>query len=587
MQNTHRDFGPTKDGAQERYLSYYGIRRSIKDGATLEVHYIRDRVPFVVDEEQLNVGYEEMCVEMELEDDEAKDFVQRKRARWKEIATLPERVDIVLDKMLDHFLAHPDPNGFKAQLIAVDRAACVLYKGALDEKLRARGLPPEWSDVIISSAQNSGPDIERFEYSKQKQDELIDYFKLLPSEWEQWNTERYGDERGSWRPPLKILIVCDRLLTGFDAPIEQVIYLDKPLRDHNLLQAIARTNRPLPVLKKLTGVIVDYFGVFSDLGRALNFDESIREESLIDWDVLREMVPGEVARCMELFAGITIEDTRECLLAALRRLRDPDAAKNFEQNFKSLERLWEAVAPDPCLYPHRFQYNWLCGIYVAHRRRQRGSQATYGELSAKTRELIEENTTFVRLAEALPVFKIDKDYITTIDELPSPADKAAALEAALTAELAEGEQGFTYRQLGERLQALRERKEARDQADEDRLRALKEIADEAVTTKEEPGRLGLTNPGEYGLYAVLRAHSSSVDEPYVADCARAMVAHLVANQLLSAGWSNSKGGRMRVEQSLLAESWNSRYVGLGFDPEDGSPAYLVPAVEELATSDRI
>jgi type I restriction enzyme, R subunit len=64
---------------------------------------------------------------------------------------------------------------------------------------------------------------------------------------------------------------------------------------------------------------------------------------------------------------------------------------------------------------------------VAHRRRQRGSRATYGELSAKTRELIEDNTTFVRLAEALPVFKIDKDYITKIDELPSPADKAAAL----------------------------------------------------------------------------------------------------------------------------------------------------------------
>src|ERR1019366_5288092 len=98
---------------------------------------------------------------MELEDEEVKDFVQRKRARWKEIATLPERVDIVLDKMLEHFLAHPDPNGFKAQLVAVDRTACVLYKEALDEKLRARGLPPEWSDVIISSAQNSGADIER------------------------------------------------------------------------------------------------------------------------------------------------------------------------------------------------------------------------------------------------------------------------------------------------------------------------------------------------------------------------------------------------------------------------------------------
>ena len=77
------------------------------------------------------------------------------------------------------------------------------------------------------------------------------------------------------------------------------MYLDKPLRDHNLLQAIARTNRPLPTMKKRTGVVVDYFGVFDNLEKALNFDENIREESLIDWDALKATVPGEVARCME------------------------------------------------------------------------------------------------------------------------------------------------------------------------------------------------------------------------------------------------------------------------------------------------
>ena len=135
----------------------------------------------------------------------------------------------------------------------MDRKACAVYKEALDRRLRKQGLPPELADVIISSAQNSEPEIERLEYSKSKQDDLIDYFKLTPSEWEDWNRERYGDDQGRWRPPLKILIVCDRLLTGFDAPVEQVMYLDKPLRDHNLLQAIARTNRPLPSMEKADG----------------------------------------------------------------------------------------------------------------------------------------------------------------------------------------------------------------------------------------------------------------------------------------------------------------------------------------------
>ena len=173
MQNTHRDFGPIKDGEQERYISYYGIRRAIKDGATLEVHYIRDKVPFNVDEKALNIGFEKMCEEMKLEDEEAKDLIQRQKSRWKELARDPRRIDIVLDKMLKHFIEHPDPNGFKAQLVAVDRKACALYKNALDAKIkewaqkpeyRERGLHPDWSEVIISAAQNSEPDIARFEY---------------------------------------------------------------------------------------------------------------------------------------------------------------------------------------------------------------------------------------------------------------------------------------------------------------------------------------------------------------------------------------------------------------------------------------
>ncbi|MBI4191593.1 MAG: type I restriction endonuclease subunit R, partial [Betaproteobacteria bacterium] len=570
MTNTHRDFGPIMDGEQERYLSYYGIKRSIKDGATLEVHYIRDKVAFIVDEKPLSVGFEQMCEEMELEDEEAKDLVQRQRAQWKELARHPDRVEIVLEKMLKHFLEYPDPSGFKAQLVGVDRLACARFKDALDTKLKARGLPPEWSDVIISESQNDDADLERFHYGKQKQDDLIDYFKLTPKEWEIWNQDLYGEDRSKWRPPLKILIVCDRLLTGFDAPVEQVMYLDKPLRDHNLLQAIARTNRPLPTMNKRTGVVVDYFGVFAKLDKALNFDENIREEALIDWEALKATVDGEVARCMETFKGVIIADTRECLLAAMLRLKDPDSAKIFEHNFTSLERLWEALSPDPCLYDHRYVYSWLCSIYIAHRRRQRSSSRkdTFGELSAKTQKLIEENTTFMDIAESLPIFKIDKDYVAKLDGLPTPADKAAALEAMLTAELSEGDPSFTYRQLGERLQQIKARKDASDKAAAERLRALGNIADYTVKTKEEPTRLNLTKPGEHGLFLVLREYTTSQDEAYLAECAREMVAHLNSNKLLASGWSNSKGGRMRVEQSLLAESWNPQYAALGFDPNN-------------------
>ena len=81
----------------------------------------------------------------------------------------------------------------------MDRTACAKYKNALDAKLKERGLPPEWSDVIISEGQNDEPLLEKFHYGKQKQDDLIYYFKLTPSEWEKWNKERFGDDRSQWR----------------------------------------------------------------------------------------------------------------------------------------------------------------------------------------------------------------------------------------------------------------------------------------------------------------------------------------------------------------------------------------------------
>ena len=195
------------------------------------------------------------------------------------------------------------------------------------------------------------------------------------------------------------------------------------------------------------------------------------------------------------------------------------------------------------------------------------------------------NTMFVDIAESLPVFSIDKDYVTRLDELPTPADKAAALEAVLTGELSEDDPSFVYRELGERLQQIKERRDATDEAAAQRLRELQEIAAGLAATKQEPERFNLTQPGEYGLFTILRAHARGAAEEYVADCARSMVTHLRTNGLLSSGWSNSIGGRMRVEQSLLAESWNLRYEQLGFDRDAEDPPFLKLAVSELAKAD--
>jgi type I restriction enzyme R subunit len=583
MVNTHRDFGPVKDGQQERYLSYYGIRRSITDGATLEVYYELRTVPIKTDEEPLSVAFEQMCEEMEVEEDEEKTDLQRKETRWKALARDQRRVDKIVANMVDHFLAHPDPNGFKAQLVAVDRHACRVYKEALDAEFKKRGLPPEWSDVAISQGQNDPPELERFHYTKDKTDDIIERFKMTRGQWEDWNRRKFGDDRSKWVPPMKVLIVCDRLLTGFDAPIEQVMYLDRPLRDHNLLQAMARTNRPFPEMGKRHGLIIDYFGVFESMQKALNFDEDIREEAVIDWARLKALVPDELERCMAFFQGIKVEDTRACLMASLRRLTDPQAAQEFETQFKRTEVLWEAVSPDECLYPHRFHYAWLCSIYVAHNRRKCRSTVTREELAAKTRELIQQHTTFMEIAEGVPAYKIGADYLTKITDIKSPADRAAELEAALTKELAEGQGGFLYKQLGDRLREVVERKAADDNAAVRMVLELEALVAQVNASNSEPARLGLTQPGEYPLFTVIRSMAQTGAEAIWVQAARTLMAELRRGQCLPTGWATTAGGRQEVSLALQGASWMPGVEELGLCPVGVTePPFLAAAVEELA-----
>jgi type I restriction enzyme, R subunit len=175
---------------------------------------------------------------------------------------------------------------------------------------------------------------------------------------------------------------------------------------------MARTNRPLPQMNKINGLIIDYFGVFADLQKALNFDEKVREEAVIDWDRLKEQVPVEIGKCLAPFFGIPMDDSRDCLLACLRRLNDQKTAQDFETQFKRTQALWEALSPDECLYEYRKQYAWLCAMYIAHRRRNRRAQASHEELAAKTRELIQTHTEFLAMAAEVPVYQIDEKYVT-------------------------------------------------------------------------------------------------------------------------------------------------------------------------------
>ncbi len=208
------------------------------------MHYVIDKVPLVT--------YIQSSSSKEANEKQRKSRVF-KNAHWQELACAQDRVDIIVDKILRHFLQYTDHINCKAQILAVNRKECVLIKEAMDRGLEAKGMPCEWSDVIIHESQHDDK-LKQSPYRREKQEDLIEYFAFTQDQWEDWNKERYGSDHLKWRPALKILILCDHLISSFDASIKQLVYIDNPLLDKNILQAIEQLGH--------NDIVLDYFGSF-------------------------------------------------------------------------------------------------------------------------------------------------------------------------------------------------------------------------------------------------------------------------------------------------------------------------------------
>jgi len=202
------------------YLDKYSIRESIEDGTTVPLHYQLAPNELIADRDAMERGFWALAELEGVSDVEELNRVLDRAVTLKNMLKSPSRVEKVAEFIADHFKKYVDPMGFKAFVVAVDREACGLYKEQLD-----RWLPPEWSQVVISRGPNDPPGLARFHLSQDKEAEVRKVFRK-PGELP------------------KILIVTEKLLTGYDAPILYCMYLDKPMRDHVLLQTIARVNRP-------------------------------------------------------------------------------------------------------------------------------------------------------------------------------------------------------------------------------------------------------------------------------------------------------------------------------------------------------
>lgn len=518
--NTFWAFGSEEDLGG--YMSRYTFQDSIRDGATLPLHFEPRMVDVHVDKATIDRLFDDFKEEAALTDEEA-DALNKKSAKMAAFLKSPERVSKIVEDIASHFKEKVAPHGFKAMIVTPDRDACVQYKNELDKHFST-----ESSKVVISTTANDKLEFkQKWGVDKSQQERIVDEFNDPISD-------------------LQFLIVTAKLLTGFDAPILQTMYLDKSLKDHTLLQAICRTNRLFP--NKTYGRIVDYFGVFDDAAKALEFDEQSVKQIITNLSELREQLPKAMNETLEHFKGIdrTIVGF-EGLEAAQNAINTEEKKDAFAKDYKYLSKLWESLSPDNILTLYNTDYKWLSQVFESVRPASDNvGKLLWITLGAQTTQLIHDNI-HVGEIHNLEEFILDADVIEDIFNNPDPKN-AKKLEKILINRFKKFGQHPTFKKLSELLEALRDKAEKGLITSIEFVKELCKIAKEAVQaekdleseTQEKSPKAALSE-----LFLELKTDQTpAVVERIVADI------DAIVRVVSFPGWQKTTSGEREVQKSL-------------------------------------
>jgi type I restriction enzyme R subunit len=457
--NTFWAFGADEDAAG--YMSRYSFQDSIRDKATLPLHFEAPTVKLKIDQAAIDEAYKVITDDLSEQD---RDDLAKRAAKMAVLVKNPERVRAVVEHIVQHYRTKVEPNGFKAQVVCFDRECCVLYKKVMDEIAG-----PDASAIVMSAGQKDPPEWKVHLREKDAEEKILDKFRD-PAD------------------PLKFVIVTSKLLTGFDAPILQVMYLDKPMRDHNLLQAICRVNRTFGQTKT-HGLIVDYIGIFDDVAQALDFDEKAVQQVVSNIDELRKQLPVQMQKCLAFFHGADrTVGGYEGLIAAHECIRGNEAKDSFAAEYNVLGRIWEALSPDACLNAYQTDFRWLTQVYESVKPVSGNGKLLWHRLGAKTIELINNNVHVEAVRDDIDVIMLDAVLVDNILKDANPGKKAKEIEIKLIARLRKHQNDPRFRELGERLEKIKDKHEQGLLNSLDFLKAILELAKETVEmeSKVEP-----------------------------------------------------------------------------------------------------
>ena len=457
------------------YIDTYTIEQAVRDKATVPIFYESRLAELQIIGQTIDQVFDRVFADRSEEERAA---IKRRFATEQEIAGAPRRIEAICLDLIDHFNQFIAPNGFKAQVVATSRHAAVSYKETLD---RLNG--PE-SALIMSSGHNDEERLARWHLGKEEQDRVI---------------ERFKDHDDA----LAMLVVCDMLLTGFDAPVEQVMYLDAPLREHTLLQAIARVNRPHGE-EKTYGLVVDYWGVSAKLQEALAiFSTTEIQGALTPSGEELPRLQRRHAAAMRFFQSVG--DTND-LDACVRVLEPEDVRAEFDLAFRRFSQSMDMLLPDQRALAYHADLRWLGKIRGTARARYRDDRLDLSGCGEKVRQLIADAVAadgIEILVREVQLFSPEFDE--KVEALETDDAKASEMEHAIRHEInvrVEENPAF-YQSLRQRLEEIIEQRRLERLDAAQQLSLLNSLREDLKGEQAKAQDIGLDARG-FAIYGLLK-----------------------------------------------------------------------------------
>lgn len=467
---TFKTFGPDDESG---FLDKYSIRESIQDGTTVPLNYALAPNELLVDRATLEEEFLQVAELEGVSDIETLNKVLERAVTLRNMMKNRERVEGIAKFIAEHYKTNVEPMGYKAFVVGVDREACALYKDALD-----RYLPPEYSEVVISHGHNDPAELRRFHYDETKELEIRKAFRKADA-----------------MP--KILIVTEKLLTGFDAPILYAMYLDKPMRDHVLLQSIARVNRPYEDADdraKPAGFVLDFVGIFEKLEEALAFDSKDVSGVVTGIPDLQRRFAELLAQGRQDYLGIGrgLHADKE-VEAIVEHFRDEDQRTALQEYVSEVENLFEIISPDAFLRPYLDDYDAIMRIYAIVREAFYPGIDVDRSFLRKTAELVQEHTTASPIRGISGIHKLTEETLEQLTLMDTPDTVKVVNLVKLLHDMVANERDTKpfLLSIGEKAEKIAAAFRDRQMSTEDALTALAGLANDAIDAEKAQESTGL------------------------------------------------------------------------------------------------